>query len=94
MGGIFTYNDGRATFVFNSTNTNIDDLQSNGNTTVETAVNLGLTVTFQGITTDISEIADSFGVMSNKTITTLDVNQAIKDAINNDAVLSKVFSSC
>lgn len=84
-------NDGKAVFVFNANNTDIHDLQSNANTTLTNAVNLGLTVTFQGVTTDISQIANSFGALKNVEIKALHVNQAIKDAINNDAVLSKVL---
>ena len=63
---------------------NYNDLLSNAVTTVN-GVNLGLTVTFQGITTDVSVVADSMGKTSNVAITNLHVNQAIKDAINNDA---------
>ena len=86
-----SYNEGRATFVLNASNTDINDLQANALTTVKYAANLGLTVTFQGVTTKISEVASSFNTQKAVAITDLNVNQAIKAAINNDVVLNKVL---
>lgn len=89
-------NDGKAVFVFNTedqttasdASRDINDLVSNAATTTA-AVNLGLTVTFKGVTTDISEVANSFGSDKLINVTNLQINQAIKDAINNDDALAK-----
>ncbi|MCT7507779.1 hypothetical protein [Aliarcobacter cryaerophilus] len=84
------YNDGKATFVLNAVNTDIEDLQSNTLKTTQ-GVNVGLTVTFQGITTQTIEVANSFASLKDVAITDLHVNQAIKKAIQNDERLNKVL---
>ena len=92
------FNLGRAVYVFNAADGdagtagnqyNVFDLESQAAATVS-AVNANLTVTFKGITKTVV-IGDSAGKLSNVAISDLTVNQAIKDAINNDAVLSKLL---
>ena len=80
----------KAAFVFNAVNTQLSDLQSNLLTTTA-AVNVGLSVTFQGITTTVNEVANSYGSLTNVNITDLHVNQAIKAAITADEVLNKLI---
>lgn len=91
-------NGGRATFVFNAadgdavaagTQYNFGDLRSQAAASVS-AVNAQLTVNFLGLTKTVT-IANSMNSLTNVTITDLHVNQAIKDAINNDAVLNKLL---
>jgi hypothetical protein len=83
------FNDGRATYIFNASNLNVDDLLSQGAAT-QNAVNANLTVTFRGITST-AVIANSADSLVNVAITDLAVNQAIKAAINGDAELSKLL---
>jgi hypothetical protein len=83
------YNDGRAAWVFNSVNNDIVDLQSEVPASVS-AVNAQLTVSYRGVTKTV-DIANSVGSLVNVAINDTDVNQAIKNAINNDAVLSKLL---
>lgn len=80
----------KAKFVLNAVNADINDLQSNTLTSTN-AVNVGLTVTFLDITTDLSEVANSYGQLANVAITDLNVNQAIKFAIQNDKRLNKLI---
>ena len=55
------------------------------------AVNANLTVTFRGIASKVTTIADSLGKTTNVAISDLSVNQAIKEAINKDVVLNKLL---
>jgi hypothetical protein len=83
------FNDGKATWVFNSVNNDVDDLLSQNGASVS-AVNAELTVNFMGYSKKVA-IADSVGKLANVTITDLHINQAIKLAINSDPVLSKLL---
>ncbi|ROZ77449.1 DUF4214 domain-containing protein [Ramlibacter sp. WS9] len=83
------FNDGKATWVFNSVNNDVEDLLSQNGATVS-AVNAELTVNFMGYSKKVA-IADSVGKLANVTITDLHINQAIKLAINSDPVLSKLL---
>ncbi len=91
---IYADNSGnRAVYVFNAVaefgGYDLDNLQSQAAASVS-MVNAHLTVTFKGITSKVV-IANSFGSLTNVTITDLHVNQAIKAAINLDPVLSKLL---
>lgn len=90
---VYTDNAGaeKAVWVLNSTNVDVDDLASEAADSV-TGVNAYVTVTYKGISVE-AEIADSYGALTAQTITDLQVNQAIKDAINNDATLSKLLDA-
>lgn len=94
--GVAGINEGRATYVFNAVGTGADtgynffDLQSQTASSVR-AVNAQLTVDFRGLSSGAVNIADSLGKLANVTITDLHINQAIKDAINNDAILNKLI---
>lgn len=92
------FNNGRAVFVFNAADGDADidgnqyavtDLKSQQAASVM-AVNANLTVTYKGLTST-KTIGGSEGKLSNVAISDLTVNQAIKDAINTDAVLSKLL---
>lgn len=94
------YNEGRAAWVFNA----VDQQPSNNNagfpisnlTSQEAAsvmaVNAQLTVTFRGLTKTVN-IGNSVDSLVNVAITDLDINQAIKNAINNDPVLGKLLNA-
>ena len=97
-----TFNEGKATWVFNSlddgkgVNPDVDNLQSQAMGSVAKIANIRLKVTFQGLeaTVDVGGIAtggtqrvSSVGAVGGVTITDLDINQAIKKAINEDPVL-------
>lgn len=83
------FNDGKATWVLNSVNQNVDDLLSQNGASVS-AVNAQVTVNFMGYSKTVA-IADSVGKLANVTISDLHINQAIKLAINSDPVLSKLL---
>lgn len=93
--GAVLFNEGRAAWVFNSVNVAVGDLQSMTAATAATGVNLQLTVTFTNANGDAYsatvDVADSDGSLVDVSIGDLEINQAIKDAINNDAVLSKLL---
>lgn len=97
-GAATTINEGRATFVFNvadggtaaGNQYNFFDLKSNGAATAINAVNANLTVSFKGITKMVN-IANSLNATQNVAINDMHVNQAIKEAINLDPVLSKLL---
>ena len=89
---------GKAVYVFNvadgdivavGNQYNIDNLRSQDAASVS-GVNANLTVTFRDITKTVV-IANSEGALANVAITDLAVNQAIKEAINKDPVLSKLL---
>ena len=85
-------NNGNAIWVLNAANTDINNLESNAAHTGFSAVNVALQVVFKGfeVTVDLEE---TIGSTTNVAIDDLRINQAIKDAINNDAVLSKLLSA-
>jgi hypothetical protein len=93
-----------ATWVLNATDVNIDNLESNAAVANGILYNSTVTVTYSGArhadSGVINDAANDFsnGFESKVTIGTtgnlgsqLQVNQAIKEAINNDAVLSKLL---
>ena len=88
--GEIVYNDGRAVWVLNAVPGEVEiyDIESLGARSVK-AVNAQVTVSYRDITKTVS-IGNSVGALSNVTISDLTVNQAIKNAINNDPVLSKL----
>lgn len=90
---IYTDNTGNgndfSTWVFNAASGTIGNLASQGPAAVS-AVNAQLTVNFRGLTKTV-DIANSVGSLTNVRITDLDINQAIKNAINNDPVLNKLL---
>lgn len=83
------YNDDRAAWVFNAEDNDVFDLESQGAASIK-AVNARLTVDFRGYTKQV-DIGTSMDAVANVTITDLTINQAIKAAINDDAVLSKLL---
>lgn len=83
------FNNGKASWVFNAVNTDVDNLLSETATSVS-AVNAQLTVTFMGFTKTVA-IANSVGALANVTFSDLGINQAIKTAINLDPVLNKLL---
>ena len=84
------FNQGKATWVFNQLNTEVNNLQSQLQAKVTKVTELSLTVVFEGIESTV-EVGASWGSRNGVDITDLTINQAIKDAINNHAVLSKVL---
>ena len=86
------YNEGRATWLFNSSNADITNVLSMAGTTTASSkvVNLELTVSFRGITKTVN-VGTSMNSTVGVAVTDVMINQAIKDAINNDAVLSKLL---
>ena len=90
---VYSDNSGaRATWVFNTDNSvaataaaarNIFDLRSDANDTYGSLFKSTLTVTFRGITTEVT--------LDATVDTDLDINQVIKAAINSDPVLSKLL---
>lgn len=82
------FNDDRATWVFNDVNPqNVFNLASATAVTAQSDVaNLTLNVEFKGFTATAT-IAGATGV----SVSDLTINQAIKDAINNDPVLNKLL---
>lgn len=93
--GLNAVSGARAVWGFNTAlvngvrDSNIEDIRSDAPASVS-AVNAKLTVSFMGFSKTVT-IADSVGKLSNVTITDLSINQAIKDAINSDSVLSKLL---
>jgi hypothetical protein len=95
------YNNGHAAWVFNTADldpsgvvdrdVNVGDLSGDAPASVS-AVNAQLTVTFMGFEKTVA-IADSVGKFTNVEITDLHINQAIKDAINQDNVLNKLLKA-
>lgn len=97
-------NDGFAKFAFNASpnqdategaapgNTVVYDLDSLRSATpaLVNAVNTTLTVNFLGFSKTVN-VGTSAGANANTAITDLTVNQAVKDAINNDSVLNKLL---
>ncbi len=79
----------KAQWVLNAVTNNPGNLQSEAADSVR-GVNAYVTVTFRGIESRV-EIADSYGKTSVQTITDLQVNQAIKQAINGNEVLNKLL---
>lgn len=87
-----------ATWVVNAANTDIDNLQSNAETEVF-LVDGQVTVTLStaasaaalGLDNGFESVAISIPNGTDYMITDLDVNQAVKQAINSDAVLSKLL---
>lgn len=91
------YNEGRATWIFNTADkaaasTDVTNALSATavTTTSSKIVNLELTVAFRGITKKVT-VGNSMNSTTGVQVTDLMINQAIKDAINNDAVLSKLL---
>ena len=81
------FNDGRATWIFNNQDADINDITGAVAVTAVTGiVNLDLVVTYAGYAVTV-EIAGDTGT----SITDLTINQAIKEAINNDEHLSHVL---
>ena len=93
-----------ATWVFNADNTEITDIQGSGKGSDYFLYNATLTVTFSGGSTgagvtaaDADEFNNGFESseisinVSDYLADITDVNQALKDAINNDATLSKLL---
>jgi len=81
------YNAGRATWLFNNANADINDTVGAAAVADATnVVNLDLTVTYAGYSVTV-EIAGDSGT----TVNDLTINQAIKDAINNDEHLSHIL---
>jgi len=69
----------------------IGNLASAVEGSVSKVANVGLTVTFQGITSNVAAVGNTVGSLEGETITDLDINQAIKAAINEHPVLSEVL---
>ena len=89
-GVIGGFNQGKATWIFNQLNTEVNNLQSQLQAKVTKVTQLSLTVVFEGIESKV-EVGDSWNSVVGVDITDLTINQAIKDAINNHPVLSKVL---
>ncbi len=93
-----TTTDVFATYVFNADATaglnglRLDDLRGQTPVTGVKAVNATVTVNYKGLTATAT-IANSLNATSNVTITELDINQAIKDAINGNSVLSTLLTA-
>lgn len=90
---VYSDNTGdQAVWVFNSTNANVDNLASEvAVAPIANIVNLNLTVSFKGFQKTVAVGGATAGSSAGVSITDLSINQAIKDAINNDAVLSKLL---
>lgn len=87
---IYAENTGsNAVWVLNALNTNLADLRSSDNTQHDVGTaGAKVAVTFKGFTTAVAvDVAKSADNQSSD----LQINQAIKAAINNDAVLSKLL---
>lgn len=92
---VYSDNSGaRATWVFNTDNSvaataaaarNINDLRSDANDTYGSLFKSTLTVTFRGVTSEVT--------LDATVDTDLDINQVIKAAINSDPVLSKLLQA-
>lgn len=85
------FNEGHATWVFNSNDRNVNDLQSQTRVEATKIANLGVSVTFQDIEVRVPVNVGTTNSNTGATITDLTIVQAIKDAINNDPVLSDVL---
>lgn len=97
-GNAGNYNNGHAAWVFNTAlnpdntrDVNVGNLRGDAPASIS-AVNAQLTVTFMGFEKTVA-IADSVGKFTNVEITDLSINQAIKDAINQDNVLNKLLQA-
>lgn len=91
-------NNGRATYVFNALDGDAvaagnqywyADLRSQPGASIN-AVNAQVQVDYRGLTKTVT-IANSLNSLTNVAITDLLINQAIKEAINNDPVLNKLL---
>lgn len=98
----------KAAWVFNAANTDVTDLLGNGDATSYFLQDTKLSVTFSTGTVSLTNgaaVSSASGVDDNGFTSTVvvptvnglataaDINQAIKDAINNDAVLSKLLKA-
>lgn len=84
------FNQGRAAWVFNAQNADVTGLKSELPATAVTKVaNLSLTVDFLGLTSKVT--VGGSDAVSGATIDDLSINQAIKAAINGNAVLNKLL---
>lgn len=89
-GVVTSFNGRREGWVFNATNDNVFDLTSENEVAAQSGVaNLDLYVDFKGYTAK-AHIAAA-GSTTGTSVTDLTINQAIKDAINNDPVLNKLL---
>jgi len=100
-----SFTNDEATWVVNAANTELTDLEGEGATTSFIGYKASLTVTLSGAGAagasgliNAAAVDGTTGFESTVTLGTIDylateaqVNQAIKDAINNDAVLSKLL---
>ncbi|MFC0351167.1 beta strand repeat-containing protein [Undibacterium danionis] len=90
------FNAGRATWIFNSSKATAADLNVNNALSLaavtgqSNVVNLNLKVSFKGYEKTVV-VANSMNATTGVTVNDLVINNAIKDAINNDAVLSKLL---
>lgn len=93
------FNEGHATWVFNSLNPeltttatgpNVNNLQSQTQAAIFKAANLQLVVTFQDLVSKVN-VGATVGSLTGETVTDLTINQAIKAAINTDPVLNKLL---
>lgn len=81
----------RSNWTINATNNNLSDLQSQTPVAAATKIaNLFLNVSFKGFDAKVN-VGGSAGSLTGVSITDLTINQAIKNAINNDPVLSKLL---
>lgn len=76
----------RAAWVFNAANAALNDLQSDANDSYQ-LYGAALTVNFKGFEAPV-DLQDADGEVSD-----LEINQAIKEAINSDPVLSKLLQA-
>ena len=86
---VFVFNTSDQTAAYNTATAddrNLADLSSGANNT-NNLFNCTLTVTFKGLTSSVTVAGSGYQT------TDLQINQAIKNAINNDAVLSKLLSA-
>ncbi len=90
-GELVKFNEGHATWVFNSNDRNVNNLQSQTRVEATKIANLGVTITFQDIEVRVPVNVGTTNTNAGATITDLTIVQAIKDAINNDPVLSDVL---
>ena len=88
-----SFNADRATWVFNDVgNQAVFNLESQPAVAAITGVvNLNLTVAFKGFEKSVVVGGATAGAMSGVSVNDLTINQAIKDAINNDTVLNKLL---
>jgi len=81
-----------ATWVFNTEadGSSILDPISQSAAAITNVANLTLTVSFQGIEKTVN-VGTTVGAANGATVTDLTINQAIKDAVNNDPILSELL---